>query len=362
MIRSTAISNFQSHKNSEIEFSEGLNIITGASDAGKSAIIRALLWAITNKPSGDSYRNWDIKDPVKVKIDFDDGWISKDRSGPKNTYETELGRLEAFRTDIPEEIQNVTKITEFNIQTQHQPYFLLQDSPGEVARKLNDLVGLDVIDRLYKNIGSKISDKKSRVKFSSERISNFESQIENLSYLDEISIIIDELDKDASQLEIVRQRVQSVRNLLSSLAVLNSKIYSTKNILKLEPFVKGVQQRIKDLSDIKSDQEVLNSVVSKLKKVTAHLESEREWLAVEPEYKKVTTLITDIKKKQEDFAALGKLLGLIDKATTSISTSSSITSLKIRKYLTLLREHKICPVCSSPIEAKVIKRIEEGFG
>jgi DNA repair exonuclease SbcCD ATPase subunit len=74
MIKRIEIKNFQAHKNTEIDFDPGVNVISGASDAGKSSIFRALLWVITNRPSGDSIKNWDCKkdDTTEVRIGLSD--------------------------------------------------------------------------------------------------------------------------------------------------------------------------------------------------------------------------------------------------------------------------------------------------
>ena len=42
MIKKIIMKNFESHENSEIEFSGGLNLIIGQSNQGKSSIVRAL--------------------------------------------------------------------------------------------------------------------------------------------------------------------------------------------------------------------------------------------------------------------------------------------------------------------------------
>ena len=41
-LKTVILENFQSHKHTSIEFNEGLNVILGPSDSGKSAIIREL--------------------------------------------------------------------------------------------------------------------------------------------------------------------------------------------------------------------------------------------------------------------------------------------------------------------------------
>jgi DNA repair protein SbcC/Rad50 len=162
MLKSISSYNFQSHKSTIIDFCDGLNVITGSSDSGKSSVIRAFRWVYENRPSGDSIKNWDSKkeDEVSVGIQLSEGSVCKERINGKVKYllDTEKGsyEFEAIRSDVPQEIIEFFNLSEYNIQTQHDPYFLLNDSPGEVAKKLNSLVGLDIIDTIFKNLNSKI--------------------------------------------------------------------------------------------------------------------------------------------------------------------------------------------------------------
>lgn len=54
-LKRVRLENFQSHRNSVIDFDRGLNVIVGPSDSGKSAIIRAIKWALYNEPSGNYF-------------------------------------------------------------------------------------------------------------------------------------------------------------------------------------------------------------------------------------------------------------------------------------------------------------------
>ena len=81
-IQEVTIEGYQSHTNSTFRLSPGLTVITGPSDAGKTAIIRALRWFAFNEPTGEAFlhtiRNPDgsIKeavDQVKVSVTFDNG-------------------------------------------------------------------------------------------------------------------------------------------------------------------------------------------------------------------------------------------------------------------------------------------------
>ena len=70
MIKKLNILNFQSHKDTSLSFAPGVNVIVGASDSGKSAIIRALRWLIWNRPVGDAFRShWGGETQVVVVTD-----------------------------------------------------------------------------------------------------------------------------------------------------------------------------------------------------------------------------------------------------------------------------------------------------
>lgn len=74
-IQEVTIEGYQSHTNSTFRLSPGLTVITGPSDAGKTAIIRALRWFAFNEPTGEAFlhtiRNPDgsVKEQVKVRIE-----------------------------------------------------------------------------------------------------------------------------------------------------------------------------------------------------------------------------------------------------------------------------------------------------
>jgi len=49
MLKKISIQNFQSHKKTELDLVDGINVIYGLSQSGKSAILRALNWIIFNR-------------------------------------------------------------------------------------------------------------------------------------------------------------------------------------------------------------------------------------------------------------------------------------------------------------------------
>jgi DNA repair exonuclease SbcCD ATPase subunit len=152
MIKSLHIENFQSHEDSRLEFDPGTNVILGASDSGKSAIIRALKWVIWNRPQGESYRShWG--GGTRVIIKTEQGVVERVRGDNVNSYllNGDL-ELKALRAEVPEEVVRLLNLNETNLQMQFGRPFLLDSSPGEVAAHFNSVAHLSQIDSGLRNV------------------------------------------------------------------------------------------------------------------------------------------------------------------------------------------------------------------
>ncbi len=86
-LKTVILENFQSHKYSIVEFNEGLNVIVGPSDTGKSAIIRGIKWALYNEPAGDYFIREGGERDCTVTLEFSDNTkVKRYRSKSKNVY------------------------------------------------------------------------------------------------------------------------------------------------------------------------------------------------------------------------------------------------------------------------------------
>lgn len=225
MIKSVRIKQFQKHKNTTLEFADGLNVICGESHNGKSAIIKALLWVLTNKPSGTAFRRigHDGED-TSVKIEFTDGAVERVRGDKRNCYVFDNEEYKAVRTDVPAEIQHFVNINECCLQSQFVPHYLLSDSPGEVARTLNSIVGLEDIDKANKHVGRIIMEANSQAKFiegeiekhtkSLERYTKLPDMEETLKYIEAQKTATEELQTFCDGLEVTSRSIRTLEDLL----------------------------------------------------------------------------------------------------------------------------------------------------
>jgi DNA repair protein SbcC/Rad50 len=193
MINSLTIQNFQSHKETKLEFDNGINIIIGQSDSGKSAVLRALNWVINNKPSGEAFRsNWGGDTEVKLKIQIHDDYFqtpTRKKTNTKNTYSivdpNGVTGFSSFGQDVPEEIKQLLNFSPLNMSGQFDSPFLLDMSGGEVARYLNKIVHLDVIDKSLSNIGKVLTKEKTDLKYKDGEFKEAESKMLEFDWIDE---------------------------------------------------------------------------------------------------------------------------------------------------------------------------------
>jgi DNA repair exonuclease SbcCD ATPase subunit len=194
MIKSIRLENFQSHKNTTINFCDGVNAIVGLSDSGKTAILRALRWVVTNKPTGDAFQSYWGGD-TSVTIILGDGTaITRKRTKSDNLYVKDDKEYRAFGQDVPEDIRKAFDLNDINLQGQMDAPFLLSQSPGEVAQILNKVVNLDVIDKAISSIRKQKLKADGDLKSELTRVSQLEGDLEKFAYLDELETEISGLE------------------------------------------------------------------------------------------------------------------------------------------------------------------------
>jgi len=346
MIKSIHIRNFQAHKDTLLELHDGVNVITGASDSGKSSIIRAIRWSHENRPAGDSFRNWDCEEEkVSVVITTKDNLrISKSRS-KTNSYTLGRKTFDVLKAEVPQEILDAFDLSEYNIRSQHQPYFLLSDSPGEVARKLNEIAGLDIIDKIFKNLNSKILASKRGVVSQTETIKTLTEDIDKLSYIDAADADLSIIESLLVKREKMQKRVGSVRNLIENIIAVNEEIDRSKTLRGLEKQAKELKEQIADQSSRKGKLTTIKTLVSNISTIREDLQTELNWLEIEKEIAPLRKRISERNTRKLNTDKLKILLKEIqDIRRQIIIQEGTFLALKADKEA-FMKKHKVCPLC-----------------
>lgn len=216
MIQSIELTNFQRHRHLHLDLSEGTNVLAGTSDSGKSSVVRAVNWALNNRPLGLDSLRWDPKlarvnlpplekdELTRVTITVPEHIITRERNEKGiNRYVVDGEELSALRGEVPAKVLQIMNIEPYCFQGQHDQYFLLQDSAGEVAKKLNSVAGLEDIDKGLANISAMARENKRLKESTSALLGLLTEQIEELSFITDAIELVERIDEaEGKRLEL----------------------------------------------------------------------------------------------------------------------------------------------------------------
>jgi exonuclease SbcC len=348
MIKKLIIENFQSHEKTELNLDPGVNIITGASQAGKTAILRALYWLLHNRPSGDRIRSNFAKGATKVMIETSEGdsiWHVKDDK--INSYALGNEVFDKIGRDIPDMVQRALRISELNVQKQLDEPFLVTSSAGEVAKTINRITRLEMVDNwvtdLTQNINS-INREKERLE------AEIESSIEKIkSY----RVVVD--------LQPLLDRGKEIDDKIGDLTRKHSDIaYLIEDLTKTKDDRIKLNQKIIVLSttliQIEKNQAEIDKRSERAKVARSALKAYRDTQRL----KSASELIGKAVAIEEQKVSLGQKSKIITDAKTSQNNFIMFNNRMYQDLSTLkkaMQDFKVCPTCLQPITQSVMKTI-----
>ena len=283
------ITNFQSHKESELEFTDGVNVIIGPSDAGKSAIFRAIYWVITNRPLGDSFRSYWGGD-TRVDLHFDDVIISRLKGDSDNQYiitnESPLV-LKAFGTDTPEVVK-LLSLDDINIQSQIDPPFLLANTPGEVAQLLNKAASIDDIDKAMSNLKSYYNETKRSKTYLEKQIADMEEELKQYDNLPRLEQLVEELERIENEAEVYTRQYSNLEFLVDKIYNVQEELTKFRDVDKYLSILNTAFNTLDELNLIKGKFKQIADLVYQIKSVESSLAKTEETInKLEKEYKEL---------------------------------------------------------------------------
>ena len=219
-------SNYRSFENIDVELSEGINVIFGETDTGKSNIFRLLsLWAFNG--SGDSFITAGEK---KCTIDIDGIKLEKGRKGKGlNRYSYKDEVYDNVGINCPDEINNITKIKEvsfgniskkINFISQKKPFFIIGENKFDNAKILGHISNIHVIHGAIKIGNKKLRSTKKDLQNNEMDFEAKKTELQEYKNLKEVKVelnecneLIDEIEKlniDIVNIEFMRDNLIEV--------------------------------------------------------------------------------------------------------------------------------------------------------
>ena len=353
MIRKIKIRNIQSHKDTTLEFSPGINAIVGSSNNGKSAILRALYWLRYNRPLGTdtllSHWAFDKKgnqiEEMSVTVENDNGVVKRARTKTENKYIINEHELNVVKTDVPKEVEGLLKLSDTNIQKQQDAPFLLSLSGGQVAQYFNKTVRLDVIDKVLSNAESKRRKASQELKQTEELLNGFEQRKNEYCWLNAVEKLIAKYDNITSKKNKNENEIILLKQQFDDYATCSNAVSKYNSVFDAKKLVDEFEQQQKILAGIAVRKNVILDKINRVKKCKKE---------IYPSFNEQKNLIAqinsiDVEGIREEKIALQNQLEKINCCNEEINSNNK----KIKELKKQLP--KVCPLCGAIMKEGVCK-------
>jgi len=347
MIQSLEIHNYQSHKHSKLEFADGVNVIVGGSDTGKTSIIRALRWLIWNRPTGDAFRStWGGSTSVDIIMDNQNIVRVKDQTGSE--YALGKNIFKAFGTEVPQEILKVLNVNEINLQQQLDRPFLLDSSPGEVAQHFNRVAHLDQIDEGLRRVQQWIRAIEQDITSNERQAKQLEEELQNFAHLEVFEEDVEVLESMQSQLITKVNSKTKLTNLIADVHNIVIYIEQESEILKAEKTLNNVLDWIGNRNAKQQQRNQLADLIEETKELVDNSREQRIIITAEVP---VTRLLNLFKDKKSLEITLLELQELIDSMNNNIVDKQE-AEVQVERFTEEFNDlfPDICPLCGQKVK------------
>ena len=210
------IKNFQSLEDVEFDI-DGFTTITGESDLGKSAVIRAIDFALSNERATDFVRHG--KKKCEVSLDFGDIKIEweKGKSTSYKINDKEFNKMgnnpppdEIIKYGIRDIVFDKRKLMP-QIQNQHGYMFLINETDSVKAGFVGSLSTAFDLAKASRECNAYIKNLNSQLKVNSESLNKYKAQSEN------VEIGYESIKKDYISLTQLDASIESSKKIISNI-------------------------------------------------------------------------------------------------------------------------------------------------
>lgn len=364
MIKSLLLKNILCHPDLYIEFEKGFNILIGDTEAGKSAIHRAINLLFNNSPSIEKYRNWNCDKDDELLIEIvtyegntitrrkGDALISKEVQKNVNEY---LLNGKSYRgmkkNEVPEDILKVLNIGDVNVQNQDDNFFLFKKSSGETAKYINKVVDLEIIHTTEKNIKSEKLKTDAKLERKKEELKEYKEKLKKYEFLEEAEKKIEKIEKLEEIIKEKNEDVCIIKNLVSKINLYSSRIDSIRSILKFEESIDIILKQYSFINSLENKKDEIERIVKEIKRKRVKIENMKAIIKFESNIDKAIKLQNTISTKKEEKSILSKCVSSIKAKRKYIKNLK--TDLKEKVVMYEKEVPKDCPFCGQEIKHEI---------
>ncbi|GLI35625.1 AAA family ATPase [Desulforhabdus amnigena] len=236
MIRRITIENYMAHKSTTLDLAQGVTVITGPNNTGKSAIVEAIRSIAQNPPTKNSIRHGAKSALVRMELDTGETieWVRTDKSalynltrtdptGNEGTPQTEtfakFGRTppEAIRQLLRlDPVETETGAVDIHIGNQRYPIFLLDQAGSQAASFFAASTEAEYLLRMQQALKRRTDRTRSRRKELLQECERDEKKLERFAPLGEIASLLCEAESLYEKIGKARKDLPAMQDFLDA--------------------------------------------------------------------------------------------------------------------------------------------------
>lgn len=358
MLKAIELWDFESHEHSRIEgLSEGLNVVCGPSNSGKTSLVRALKLVAYNDFDPKSVRVGAKK--CKVRVETDRGWVQVTRGKDDNLWEiTPTGEKTKYRDKVgrvdppPEavEILGLGKVTlgdipvPVNIMDQLESHFMLagignKDATGSVrAQIIDEISGLSGIEGIIKEVSLDNRRAKREVKQSEEQMEEISSQLHDEAGLDAEAVVLTAAEEHLKNHQDATEAVTQAKDMQSQGHDLDEQVDETRAELKTLPDGKAALLHLDNAQSAMDVVEVAIEMKEQSEAVASELKRAESALKACPDHQKATRHLDKAKAVMDKRDTAQAILDTVHRASEEVADAKKRLSelpktVKVEEHL-----------------------------
>ena len=304
------LNNFKSHEHTVIPFDKGISVIVGENGAGKSTILEAISFALfkqhTGKKIDDLVRN--NANSMSVELEFssnnrDYKIIREKKSSLKSSLfkrtSSEGGYVHVCTGDkeVAGEIRQILDIdSDLFLNAiyirQGEIAELVDKTPAEKKQLIGKLLGIDSLEKAWKNLLPFITD--------------YESQLAELSgKLYNSSELMDNYKKKKDELESLKQRgheleeqIEEVNGLLKDISESKRNMEREKEIYEIQ--INNLEMEEKTYAKLEEDKRNVQENLDKIREAEDEIERLEKYVSKLEVYLDFEKSVTSIQRLKQD--------------------------------------------------------------
>ena len=347
MFKSLRIKNILSHKDSYFEFDLGVNALIGESDCGKSAAFDAIGKVINNKPSGNELvSHWAKEGSIELTTTEGDEIVRI--IGTRNLYILNGKELKAFGQGVPDQVVEALNMSSINMQIQGDRHFLLPPfySPGEVARILNSLIGLDDIDKSTSYISKHLRQISSTRTGKQQELQLLEDQLQEYDDLDKMETMIKHAEMFQAQVSASNTRLQNANSIMQSVTKIYYEIKDQDDIIRHESRVLRIEKKLQNLNKLMLKDKALEYYKEKSDHLTTTINNSDLFIQYESIIEKLQSQVKSISEKEDRLFQLIRIQKSWLQLNTTVKEQSRIEKQLHKEFDKEFPDE--CPLCEAP--------------